>query len=111
MLDTSRYTEELEKVGFSKEQAGALMNCQFDMFEKHFASKADINALRTEMVALKGELKQDIASLEGELKRDIASLDGKIENTKNEMIIKLGAMTISGVIITIGSMGLMFRLL
>jgi len=43
-----------------------------------FATHADVANVRTEMTALRGELKEDIASLRGELKADIVSLRGDL---------------------------------
>ena len=135
MIDEERYTVRLEKAGFNKKQAETLMNCQYEMMKENFATKLDISELKSELISKIDSNKDEIRNTKSELiskidsNRDeirntkseltskidsnghgIQNTNQRIENTKNEMIIKLGAMMISGVIITIGSMGLMLRL-
>ena len=88
MLNANSHAKELEKAGFTQQQAEIIMQCQVDMMNAHFASKADISNL-------KAEFKSDFHGLRTELKQDIASLDAKIENTKNEMIIKFGGIVVT----------------
>jgi gas vesicle protein len=129
MINLLRYTEELEKAGFSAEQAKRSVLVWTDFMDHHFATKNDLVelALKNEMAMkeLRSEFKQDLAELSAEVKQDINDLrvelkqditdvkqdihDLRLEIRKlgPDLTIKMGIMmaTSIGIISTIISLG------
>ena len=101
MIHVLRYTEELERVGFSTEQAKKSVQLWMDLMDQNFATKADfkehyfmtkndlkdvqneIKDVRNEMKALKTEIKN-------EFKADIKDLE-------NRLTVRLGVMIASSI--------------
>ena len=78
MIHVLRYTEELEKVGFTTEQAKTSVQLQMDLMDQNFATKSDfkehyfmtktdLKDVQSEMKDLKTEFKSDLKSLEHSL--------------------------------------------
>lgn len=129
MINLLRYTEELEKAGFSAEQAKRSVLVWTDFMDHHFATKNDLVelALKNEIAMkelrsefkqdindLRVELKQDINELRVELKQDITDVKQDIHDLRLEvrklgpdLTIKMGIMmaTSIGIISTIISLG------
>lgn len=93
VFNALKYTEELEKAGFNRNQAEASVRLLVDVMNENFATKADLNELRSatqsDIFALKSELKADITELRNELKGDIVGLrnelKGDISELRNEL--------------------------
>ena len=64
--------------GFNKPQAEGIAQAIHEHESEHFATKADIAGLKTEIAELKTELKTEIAELKTELKTDMAQLQVKL---------------------------------
>ena len=129
MINLLRYTEELEKAGFSAEQAKRSVLVWTDFMDHHFATKNDLvelalkneiamKELRSEfkqdLAELRAEVKQDINDLRVELKQDITDVKQDIHDLRLEvrklgpdLTIKMGIMmaTSIGIISTIISLG------
>jgi len=74
------------------------------VFERHdytaregLATKEDIAALRNDMTALRGEMKEDIASLRAELKEDTAAVRSEMKDMEIRLTIRLGTMMAASV--------------
>lgn len=78
-MNTLMYAKKLEEVGFSREQAEMTIGILNEVVESNLATKQDLRDLRS-------ELRQD---LEG-IRHDMQML-------KSELIIKLGAMMVTGI--------------
>lgn len=93
MFNALKYTEELEKAGFTQEQAKASLNLVIEVMNEEFATKSDLLAVRSELKAdigaVKSELKTDIFDLRSELKTDISDLRSElktdISNLRSEL--------------------------
>jgi len=87
MFNALKYIEELEKSGFTREQAEVSMKLLIDIMNENFATKADIEKFAT---------KADLKEVEYKLESRIHSLELKMESAFREMeyklIIKLGTM-------------------
>ena len=101
MIHVLRYTEELEKVGFSTEQAKKSVQLWMDLMDQNFATKADfkehyfmtktdLKDVQTEMKDLKSELQTEIKDLRTELKADIKELE-------HSLTVRLGVMLAASV--------------
>jgi len=64
MLDTLRYTKQLEGVGVSREQAEAHVQILGEMMEKNFATRQDLKDLEHELNSFRQEFKHDMRDLE-----------------------------------------------
>lgn len=82
-FDTLSYSKDLEKVGFTAEQAALLARTQLyaldhAIADKDLATKKDLIELKTELkeeiTSLRSEYKESNARLRDELKEDIAGL-------------------------------------
>jgi hypothetical protein len=108
MIHALRYTEDLEKSGFTPEQAKKSVIIWMELMDQNFATKSDYReqGLKNEMAlaAVRSELKQDISDLRSELKQDISDVRTDIINLRSEvkklgpdLTIKLGVMMVATV--------------
>ena len=96
MIHVLRYTEELEKVGFTNEQAKKSVQLWMDLMDQNFATKADfkehyfmtktdLSEVRSEMKEFKTEIQSEMKELRTEFKADIKA----VEHT---LTIRMGVM-------------------
>ncbi len=112
-FDTLQFTETLKAAGIPEHQARAevqAISLAFSqVIEKQVATKTDISAVkeelkedisavREELYTVKEELKEDISAVKEELKEDVHAvkedihrLDGKIDSLDTELIGKIDA--------------------
>ena len=107
MIHVLRYTEELEKVGFSTEQAKKSVQLWMDLMDQNFATKADfkehyfmtktdLKDVQNEMKDLKTELQSEIKDLKTELQSEIKDLKSEIKtdmkDLEHRLTLRLGIM-------------------
>jgi hypothetical protein len=103
MIHALRYTEDLEKAGFTPEQAKKSVIIWMELMDQNFATKSDFReqGLKNEMAlaAVRSELKQDIS----DVRTDITNLRSEVKKLGLDLTIKLGVMMVAtvGVISTI----------
>ncbi|MFZ4713301.1 MAG: hypothetical protein ACOYL6_06305 [Bacteriovoracaceae bacterium] len=96
MIHVLRYTEELEKVGFTTEQAKKSVQLWMDLMDQNFATKADfkehyfmtkadLNEVRSEMKDLQVELRSEMKELKTEL-------NANIKTVEHTLTIRMGVM-------------------
>ena len=101
MIHVLRYTEELEKVGFSTEQAKKSVQLWMDLMDQNFATKADfkehyfmtkndLKDVQVEMKELKTEIQSEMKELKTEFKVDIKDLEQRLT-------VRLGIMLASSI--------------
>ena len=101
MIHVLRYTEELEKVGFSTEQAKKSVQLWMDLMDQNFATKADykehyfmtktdLKDVQNEMKDLKSELQSEMKDLRSEFKVEMKDLE-------HRLTIRLGIMLASSI--------------
>lgn len=70
-FDTLKFVERLEKAGITREQAAAIAEAQKDAFSEALdaspATKTDIGGSRTELIALRGDVKSELSVVRGEI--------------------------------------------
>ena len=92
VFDTLLYSEKLQKVGVSKEQAKVQAETLKEIIDDNLATKRDLEEVKT-------ELKRDIESLRIELKKDIEMLrvESKkdLETTKSELALQINQQVTS----------------
>lgn len=81
MFNALKYTQELEKAGFTREQAEASLKLLIEVMNENFATKSDLL-----------EIRSDLKQSELGLKSDIAQLRSDIKEVEYRLTIKLGAM-------------------
>lgn len=117
MLNAIKYSEELEKAGFSKEQANKSVKVWLELMDQNFATRSDLKEFQLTMEVRfaehKAEMKSDLSKFKDEIKADIGDLradfnDLKAEfsdlkadnkNLESRMTIKLGLMQAASVAI------------
>lgn len=86
MIHVLRYTEELEKVGFTSEQAKKSVQLWMDLMDQNFATKADfkehyfmtktdLKEVQNGMKNLENKLQTEIKDLRTEVKADMKELE------------------------------------
>jgi hypothetical protein len=124
MIHALRYTEELEKVGFTPEQAKKSVQLWMDLMDQNFATKADFkehyfmtrsdmkdveSRLQADMKDLRSELQADMKDLRSELQADMKDmqfgLESKIHKLEQTLTVRLGIMMAAsiGIVSTIVS--------
>ncbi len=116
-FDTLHAAKALTQAGFAPPQAEAITDTIRAAFSDSVATKTDIAELRTEMAALRTELKGDIAELRTELKGDIAitkadiaavqvKLEADIAAVKTDMAEQFAALYKQLWVMAVGIVGL-----
>jgi hypothetical protein len=117
MIHAIRYTEELERVGFTSVQAKTAVNIWMELMDQNFATKSDfkehffvnrsehlemMKQNREDINNLKREVQSEIANLREEMRNEFIKIDQrfiKIETTlnalENKIIIKLSGVMVS----------------
>lgn len=92
VFDTLKLAKRLEGAGFTRDQANGAAEALADTFSAEIATKADLaklgSELRTEMAAMKNELRDEIAGVKGEIvgvKGEIAGVKGEIVGVKGDV--------------------------
>jgi hypothetical protein len=110
-LDTHRIVKRLIQAGFSDVQAETVTDV---VVENHQTAVADL-ATKSELLAVKSELKADLAGLRSELKADIAELradlKGDIGSLRAEMKADKGDMLKWGIGILFVQGGILLTLM
>lgn len=85
MFNALKYSQELQKAGFSREQAEASVNLLVDVMDQNFATKADLKDL---------EHRMDIrfSDLKSEMDLRFSKVESKFQELEYKLTIKLGAM-------------------
>lgn len=94
MIHVLRYTEELEKVGFSTEQAKKSVQLWMDLMDQNFATKADFKEhyfmTKNDLKDVQNEMKELKTELKNEFKTDMKDLE-------HRLTVRLGMMLASSV--------------
>ena len=96
MIHVLRYTEELEEVGFSTQQAKKSVQIWMDLMDQNFATKSDfkehyfmtkndLKDVQNEMKELKNEIQSEMKELTNEFKTDLKDLEYRLT-------VRLGVM-------------------
>ncbi len=103
MFNALKYTDELEKAGFTKQQAEASMRILIDVMNENFATQSDLKEtemkLESVILGVKSDLKETEMRFESNLKETEMRLESLIVANKSEikeldykLTIKLGTM-------------------
>lgn len=83
MFNALKYTQELENVGFTREQAEKSVNILIEIMQENLASKQDIKELGQEIKELESKMESKFRELELRMTIKLGSL----------MVLTVGAMT------------------
>ena len=98
-FDTLHAAKTLTQAGFAPPQAEAITDTIRAAFSDSVATKTDIAELRTEMAALRTELKGDLAAVQAKLEADIAAV-------KTDMAEQFAALYKQSWVMAVGIVGL-----
>jgi hypothetical protein len=93
-FDTFKFVDRLEKAGMTREQAAAIVEAQKDAFSNVIENGV---ATKSDLMAVKSELKADIAKLENRLD----GMHSEMKSMELRLIIKLGAFMAASVATTV----------
>ena len=93
-LDTHKAVKKLQKVGFDESQAEMVIRMIGEAYDNSVATKADIAAVRTELVAQGAELRAEIQEVRAELHAEAKSIRAEIRDLEQRMTIKLGGLLV-----------------
>lgn len=82
MFNALKYTEDLEKVGFTAEQAQTTMKVLMDVMNENFATNS---ALRETEIALRSEIRESETRLRSEMKELGTTLRSEIKELGTEI--------------------------
>lgn len=96
MFNALKYSEELEKVGFSADQAQASMKVLMDVMNENFTTNQRLSetefALRSDLRAVENSLRSEIKNVETVLRSEIKDLRTDMKELEYKLTIKLGTM-------------------
>ena len=85
-FDKLAYVDRLKAAGVGEREARALAEGLDQALREEVATKSDIAAVKTDLAAVKAELKADIAALRTELKGGIAAVRTELAAVKHDML-------------------------
>ena len=114
MIHALRYTEELEKVGFSTEQAKKSVQVWMELMDQNFATKADFkehyfmtrtdlmdvrlefkghfDTLSKSLIEVETSLNKRCDNIEASFNKRCDDIEHKLEKLESRIVIKLGIM-------------------
>jgi hypothetical protein len=109
MIHALRYTEELEKVGFSTEQAKKSVQIWMDLMDQNFATKADFKEhyfmTRNDMMDLRSEFKTRCDEIETKFDKRCDAIEAKFDKLEYKLVFKLGIMMATSIAVVSAIVG------
>lgn len=93
-FDTHRFVKRLTECGFTERQAETLAEEHVALLNGNLATKADVAAVRAEVVKVEAALKTDIAKVEGALKTDLPGVKANLLSWMFAALIAQGALIV-----------------
>ena len=93
MIDTLKYTRELESAGLNPKQAEKMVRAQMNMITDSVATKADLYELRLEM------------------NEKFANIDSRLNSLESDLILKLGGVMVTCLFLGFAGLGLAIKFL
>ncbi len=97
MFNALKYTQELEKAGFTRKQAEISLNLLIEAMTENFATKTDLKELEFKM-------ESRFQTLETKMESGFRELESRI-------IIKLGALMVTLITLAVGTSATLFKLI
>lgn len=92
MFNALKYTQELEKAGFTREQAEVSMKLLIDIMNENFATKSDLKELELRLGSKIQGVESNIHSLELKTESGFRETELKFKELEYKLTIKLGTM-------------------
>lgn len=102
MFNTLKYSRILEATGVSREQAEAHIQIMAEIVEGELATKQDIREARQEIQTSADSMKQEVKVLE-------SKMDSKFEQMEYRLIIRLTAILVPVISLTIAVMTFLMK--
>lgn len=104
MFNALKYTEELEKAGFTKTEAETTIKVLIEVMNENFALKSDLKEMET---ALRSDMKASEQSIRADMKEMERSIRADIREMEYKLTIKLGSF----IAIAIGTTATLVKML
>lgn len=99
MINTLRMSEELEKVGFTKDQAYKTVDTWMSIIDENLVTKSDMKELqysvKSDVKDLRTDIEGQIKDLRTDLEKQINELKSEVEKQKLEILIRLGSLMVT----------------
>lgn len=107
MFNALKFTEELEKAGFSRTQAETSLKVLIEVMNENFALKSDLKAteialrsdmktmessILSDMKAMEAAIRSDMKAMETSLRAEIKDVASSVREMEYKLTIKLGTM-------------------
>lgn len=120
MINALKFTEELEKAGFSPEQAKKSVETWMSLINDNFTTKSDLREfqlanksdLREVQINLEGQIKDlrtDLKHLRTDLEAQIKDLRTEMQIQSSKIVIQLGTVMIASLTIGISILALILN--
>lgn len=93
MMNAIKYMDELEKKGFTTDQAKTSVNLWIELMNENLASKTDLLEFRTELKDLVHKQDKELLSIRSEM----VSLRHELKGMETRLSVKLGGIMITGI--------------
>lgn len=94
MFNALKYTEILETVGFTREQAEQSIKVLIEVMEQNLASSQDLKDLKQELIGEISKLDQKVTTEASKLDQKITNISYEMKNLEARMTIKLGSLMV-----------------
>ena len=89
MFNALKYTNIMERAGFTKEQAETSLRILIEIMDQNFASKTDIQLsetnIRSDMKEMESSIRGDMKEMESSIRGDMKEMESSIRNDMKEM--------------------------
>jgi hypothetical protein len=94
-FDSLGYAKKLRDGGVPQDQAEAHAEAARDFIMVELATKADVLAIKSDLLATEQRLQTSITEVQTELRTNIRELDTKIDTQTLRLTVRLGAMQVA----------------
>ena len=95
MFNAIKYTQELEKAGFTRQQAEVSLMLLIDAMNENFATKSDLKTLGFELDTKIQSLENRIQTLELKMDAKFMEVDAKFLEFEHRIVLKLGTLMVT----------------
>lgn len=85
MIDTLKYTKDLEKSGLNRRQAETIVGAQFKMISENVATKSDVNNLKIEMHSEFKDIRSEFRSEFKDVRSEFKDVHSEFKNLRSEI--------------------------
>ena len=97
MFHMLKYKEELEKAGFTEQQAHTSLKIWMEFMDSNFATKTDLKESELNLRNDFSELRNEIAEFKNEFNTFKAETNYNFKSLESKLFLKLGALQVASI--------------